>query len=860
MIKGFFIFLLIVFSIASYAQVNSIRQAQNRMVEGKWETARTLLKKALRKDTSNVEAKLVLAEWFFATGNPSQQIDSAYLYLQTALTSFSTLAPKQKEKLSRVELDSNRLLLFRSKIDSTAFEHAKQLNTERSYTDFLQHFRYAKERAVAVELRDEIGFLQALKINTWQSFDGYLQTYPQSHRRVEAQARVDKLLFEDKTRDHRLESYQLFINAFPSSPFALHADQMIFEIATANGSIESFEKFIQLYPRSKKVNFARNLLFYLYVEREQTIPAFLLSDSIQSVIESNKGYWVSVLQNGKFGFLDSLGREVIAPQFQSIDPDYLCGTVRENILVTSNGLINRQGKKISESFPLVKDLGSGFLAVGDSACFQIIHKSGRRIISPCVQDAKVLGGFLAIKKKERWGVYSFTGRPLLPPAWNKIQLIENVLVFDRQEKRILCTPEQVGAVANGKRLPEELVFDEARLFGKQQLLVRNGAMEGIINSQLNFVVPLTRQTLIHTPYGMVRKIDDKYVVTELSKGLDTVRWDKIVQRTDWLILQKDKKENLYSLSRRKIVAAQIDSIKVEQGLAFVYDRDSLRIYLPKSKSITFSRSTTIHFVNSKDSIQYFYSDGKNKKEVVEIHSGRKRFSVDFDKIELLSGNIFLVGKKGKWGLLSKDGMPLLPLEFDALIQNANGLISLLKDKKFGIYDSRKKKLINPVYDQNVVLFATDVLGSAKNKLFGLFGWDGKPLSKFEFDEILPWTDKTIWVRKGIHWQLLEFRTGKTSIDKVKEIKPLIQLPSEQAVLINRDNNWGVVSSIRGVVIPPTYSSIVNIGSDEFPLYFTDKEVREAGVHVVIYYNHEGKFIRKQVYEEDEFENIYCEDN
>lgn len=860
MIKGFFIFLLIVFSIAGYAQVNSIRQAQNRMVEGRWETARTLLKKALRKDTTSVEAKWVLAEWFFATSNPSQQIDSAYIYLQASLASYSRLAPKQKEKLNRVAVDSSRLIFFRTKIDSAAFERAKQLNTEKSYSNFLGQFRYAKERAVAVELRDEIGFLQALKINTWRSFDGYLQTYPQSHRRVEAQARVDKLLFEDKTRDHRLESYQAFVKSFPNSPFVPQADQMIFEISTANGSIESFEKFIQFYPRSSTINFARDLLFYLYLEREQAMPDFLLTDSLQSVIASNKGYWVPVLQNGKFGFLDSLGRDAIALQFESIDPSYLCGMVRENILVTSNGLINRQGKKISESFPVVKDLGSGFLAVGDSACFQIIHKSGRRIISACVQDAKVLAGFLAIKKNDGWGVYSFTGRPLLPPSWNKIQLIENVFVFERQEKRILCTPEQVGAVANGKHLPEELVFDEARLFGKDLLLVRNAAMEGIINSQLNFVVPLTRQTLIHTPYGIVRKTNDKYVVTELSKGLDTVRWDKIVQRTDWLILQKDKKENLYSLSRRKIVAAQIDSIKVEQGLAFVYDGDSLRIYLPKSKSITFSRSTTIHFVNSKDSIQYFYSDGKNKKEVVEIHSGRKRFSVDFDKIELLSGNIFLVGKKGKWGLLSKDGMPLLPLEFDALIQNANGLISLLKDKKFGIYDSRKKKLINPVYDQNVVLFATDVLGSAKNKLYGLFGWDGKPLSKFEFDEILPWTDKSIWVRKGIYWQLLEFRTGKTSIDKVKEIKPLIQLPSEQAVLINRDNNWGVVSSIRGVVIPPTYSSIVNIGSDEFPLYFTDKEVREAGVHVVIYYNHEGKFIRKQVYEEDEFENIYCEDN
>ncbi|MFM7485659.1 MAG: hypothetical protein ACKO13_01935, partial [Cytophagales bacterium] len=71
---------------------------------------------------------------------------------------------------------------------------------------------------------------------------------------------------------------------------------------------------------------------------------------------------------------------------------------------------------------------------------------------------------------------------------------------------------------------------------------------------------------------------------------------------------------------------------------------------------------------------------------------------------------------------------------------------------------------------------------------------------------------------------------------------------------------GVISSQFGIVIPVNFSMVTNIGSLEQPLYFTDKEVEEAGVHVVIYYDAAGKFIRKQVYEDEEFETIVCDDD
>ena len=40
---------------------------------------------------------------------------------------------------------------------------------------------------------------------------------------------------------------------------------------------------------------------------------------------------------------------------------------------------------------------------------------------------------------------------------------------------------------------------------------------------------------------------------------------------------------------------------------------------------------------------------------------------------------------------------------------------------------------------------------------------------------------------------------------------------------------------------------------------TEKEVEEAGIFVVVYFDKQGKLVRKQAYEEEEYERILCED-
>jgi WG containing repeat len=860
-LRPFFICLSLFIVATSFAQVNGVRQAQSRMEKGKWESAEQFLRKAIHKDSTNVESKFIMAQWFFAKANPNRQIDSAYQYTKTALMSFTRLSAKQKERLQRIDLDSNSFIRFRTKIDSAAFERAKELNTEKSYTEFIKNFSTAKQQPAAMELRDEIGFMEALKINTWKSFQTYVNTYPQSYRKTEAMQRYEKLLYEEKTHDHKLESYREFLSEFPTSSFALEAEKHIFEISTAAGAGESFVQFIQdpLITHTHFKNQSRDILFHLLQEQEQKMTENLLTDSLSNVIKLNAGYWIPILQKGKFGFLDSLGREVIAPKYDSIDESYLCGSVKNDILKTNEGLISRSGKIFNSKSGIARDIGFGFLIVGDSTCLQLMHKSGKKIISSCMDDYQVIANsFLAAKKNNSWGLYALNGRQLLPANWQSVQGIENVIVLSQLDKKTVCTPAQLAAVANGNKLPGDFVFDEVRSAGSGFLLVRNGALEGILNSKLEFTVPLDRQSLSLTPYGLVRKVNSKYLISGVSAELEEISWDRILFNKQWLLLTKAGQQNLFDLTNKKMIASDADSIWFDRGLAFVNEKDSMRIHINSKRNISFAKDFKISFIKAKDSVRYFFTESKNKKAVFDITSGSRLFVLEFDQIESLTANTFLAIRKNKMGVLSREGKIILPIEYDAIVKSNTEFVSLFKEKKFGLFDLNKKTLIKPLFDKNLIVLNPELLAASKDKLYALISWDGKPLTKFEFDEIQPWTINLIWGRKNFSWQLFDFQSGKLVMDKVKSFRLISLSHNEKVLLVHLENFYGIISTTKGVIIPPTFSSIVNIGTEEYPLYFTDKEVEEASVHVVIYYDGDGKFLRKQVYEDEEFEKIFCD--
>ncbi|GHM98785.1 hypothetical protein WSM22_02750 [Cytophagales bacterium WSM2-2] len=823
------------------------------MAQGNWTAARQSLFKIVHKDTLNVEAEILLSRWFFSNRNPNGNIDSAYKYCQAAIASFRMLAPKQKEKLKPT--DSVVIVLLQVKIDSAAFDRAKQVNTEKAYNDFLSGYPLTSHRVVATELRDESAFLEVLRKNSFQSFQEYIQRYPKSHRAKEAKTRYERLLFETRTGDRKLKSYESFVKDYPKSPFRFESERNIFAVLTANGASANFKKFIHDHPANSFTSFARDILFHVSRENEERFPEEFLTDSLKNVLSLNRLPWVPVYKNGKYGFIDSEGKETLPLRFESVEENYKCGSVTEDILMTSEGLVSRSGRNLS-GLKFFKDLGYGFLKLTDSCGARVMHKSGRMVLNDCWQDVAVLDGrFLLMKKDDLTGIGTLSGRILLAPQFNTVELVGEVFVLDRMGKKSLCTTAQLASVVDGNPLTETFVFDEVKSVGNGMIQVRNGSLEGIVNSNLHYEIPLAIQQLVFTPFGLVRKVNDQFVFSAFPE-LSQTSWDKYSHYHQWLRLRSSSGEKLFDTHSKKIIEHQPDSLWFENGLAFARLRDSIHIHINTTNRLSIAKDAKVFFIKSPDSIRYFFIEQKNKKIVFNIASGTKLFATDYDYLESLDLEYFLVTRKNKKGLLSQSGKIILPAEYDALILN-HGLLSLYKDKKFGLLDLVRKGMIKPTFEKNIMSMDSSTLIAYQNGYYGLIDWQAKPLTGFEFEEIQRWNKDMIWVKKDFEWVLFDFRKQRKILTRIKSFQVIKNAADEMVALVKQDNFFGVVSSSRGIIIAPSFSFVMNLGTEEEPVYFTSKEVEEAGIVVVIYYDKNGKLLRKQVYEDEEYSRIVC---
>lgn len=458
------------FANGANAQLNIERTALNRLQSGKWERALHLLQKSLRKDTSNVEANYVMTRWFLTPGNPEFQVDSAHHYIRKTEKLFYQLSFRDRERVQRFPIDSLILKVLHDKIDSTAFERAKLINTEEAYNRFIVSFPLAQQLNNAIELRDEVSFLESLKINTYHSFNDYLVRYPQSHRAREARDRYEKLLFEEKTKDEKLTSYKSFFENYPMSPYSAATQKEIFELITAPGDPETFLQYLKEYPHGLFAKFARDILFHLSIERDEEIPKSIASDSLTQIINLNARFWIPFYKNGLFGFMDQEGQEMLSPQFEDIEEEYKCGAIKDDILIVKSGVYSRSGKRLAEQGTVISHIGSGFMKAERRGCIKLIHKSGVIVISTCHTDYKIVGNnFIAALNGQTWTLFTLTGRPLGISGIDDVKEMEGVIVLTRKEKKYLTTVEQIAGLTQHQELKDDLVFDEIIAIDKHLL-------------------------------------------------------------------------------------------------------------------------------------------------------------------------------------------------------------------------------------------------------------------------------------------------------------------------------------------------------------------------------------------------------
>jgi hypothetical protein len=834
------------------------RSALSNLRKEKWARAYGQLHKMTKKDSASILTKYLYSVYFFTPKNPAHHVDSAHYFALRATSAFRSAGAKQREKLKKFPLDSVILLRFHNKIDSAAFEQTRIINTENSYLHFLSSYAHSVHKNEAMKLRDEAAWVQALKQNTYQSFFEFMAKYPEAQRAAEAKKQYETLLYAYKTKDRKLKSYEIFLTEYPNSPYRREVERNIFEIYTASGSKDVFDKFIRNYPGNPYIHQAKDILYHILIESDPhvALPDYLETDSLRSIHDESADYLVPFLQDGKFEFMNKRGDVVIKTSVNEIDKIYRCGDITEDMLLVDHKILSKNGKVIySGEIDHFDDLGYGFLKINNNGHVTVLHKTGYEIAEQSAETAKLLNGkFIAFQKDGRWSVWTLTGRKIIDYEWDQISNIGEVVVLQKQNKFKLAKYTEIAQVADQQKLRSQDFFDQIKALKNDFIWARTGEYEGILDRNLNTLVPFEKHLLTPSNFGTISSTAYGVKIYNLKGNVSGI-FENVKSNEQWTAVRLSGAWRLFNTENYHYQSAAFDSVGFIGPFAVGYELDSITVYLREEHHYQFP-TTRLEFIPGGDSVSYLLVDAGEKKSLYNTE-GLKIFTVNYDKVGYAGNNIFIVSKKEKKGLITADAKVILPAEYDAIGSVKDMTISVLKNMKFGLFDITRRRLIKPQFDKNLNRYSSDLLTGFKDGLYGLIDWDGKARSKFEFEEIMFWNETEALVKKNQQWMLYEVPTQKILISGIKDFKMVSEIEDEKIAIIHHENSYGVLSSLKGLILPINFTDVKNVGSLEAPLYFTEKHVEEASTYIVVYYNKEGEEVRRQVYEEDDYEQIYC---
>ena len=585
-----------------------------------------------------------------------------------------------------------------------------------------------------------------------------------------------------------------------------------------------------------------------------------MNDSLRNLQAMQNTYLVPVLKNGLFGFINEAGKEIIPTAFETIFPDYLCGNITDDVLILDNKLIARNGSQVyAGRVEEVSDLGIGFLKIKTGDYYGLIHKAGFTF-ADSIEDARILNKrYVALRQEGVWKLYTLTGRALDGGEWHDITSFHDNIIFRKGDKVYIAPKKQLEGIPHGRPVKLSEPFDEVRNWPHDLIWVRSGQFQGALNHAMQIVMRFDKHTLKQTFFGATATVPNGINLYNWA-GQEASTFEEVNIYGPWVAVKKRQSWYLFEPHLQEIESRAYDNIRAEGPFVIGWLADTAYVHFAMSNVETFIKPTHISFVPGKDSTSFLLVEDKQGKSIYDLR-GKKLFTTTFDGIEYAGEEIFVVSKKDKKGLINSAGKILLAPEFDAIGSVKDKVISVLKNKRFGAFHTTLEKIIKPQYDRNLIPYHDRLLTTYKEGFYGFLGWDNKPLSAFEFDEIKYWDDSVALVKKGSVWNFYDIIARKNAENNLRNISFIKNSPEEKIAIIQKDNGYGVISSVANVIIPPSFSDIINLGSGENPLYFTEKHIAEAALFIVIYYDRFGRMLRKEIYEDaQDYDKIYCSDN
>ena len=440
-------------------------------------------------------------------------------------------------------------------------------------------------------------------------------------------------------------------------------------------------------------------------------------------------YLFPVFKDGKWGYVDSVGRVVISPRFEE------ARTFQSRAAVVHYqdgfGMIDAQGKFLVESKYLsLEALSEGRALASDGGLFGFLDRTGKWIIEPLFEKATTFQSGVAVVSLEgKFGVIDRDGQWLVPAEFESLIRLEELPGYYK-----VGLGGRFG-VAHDADLTIACAFREVEIIG-HCLMAESDGTHTIYDTLDNALcdIPVDREVELDEEYGLFTITgpeDTELYDLNGKKRFGPVEF--IDQFIDGLARVEDNGKVGFINAQGKIVVPMrfIDAFNCGQGRVAAWDAETSFVLLMDETGKLISNIGFDHIGAFRDGLAPVSLDGKSGYIDTQ---GKLIIPLDYATTERFENGLGVVSNKGLFGAVDPLGKVIVPLEYDFLSNFSDGEAEYKRGNQYGLINLTGQDLLTTSQPSPSSL-TEGVWLSYSNRKVGALNRAGDLILKHEYDQI-----------------------------------------------------------------------------------------------------------------------------
>ena len=694
-IKSYYITLFLFLFLFSHG--SKITKAYKALSIYNYFEAKHLFEKTIRKKPS--AASYGLATIYARTDNPFSQIDSAAKYIVRAKQLF-----KDTISYSGYHINPQTIQLLSNQIALRGFKTYCHKNEIGYYNYYLKTFFFANDSLIqtCTQLRDSIAFTDAQFYESSDSVRDFLMSYPQSIYNVKALALFNQLQYREQVPNSNLQQLKYFIKKYPLNTYVLDAEKKVYEQTQQLHNADSTYRFIKNYSTAQTTEQAWKSLYSLVVKNYSSeelslflkkYPDYPYNENVVKEISLSQQLLLPItLNNGKAGYIDTLGNWKIMPQYD--DANFFEEGYAAVCKNDSCFYINKEGNKVSDLiFEEVENDHQAVAIVKKNNLFYLVNRSAQ-FISKGYEDINQSSDNLFVCKSSGfYGAINAKGETIIPLIYNKLGDFKNGYAYFLSNKYGLINTKKNTLNADWDWISDVdtnniVVVKSNNQFG---LMQTNGAI--ILQPQFDYIEPCANYIYLvvkNGKYGFYNynercyatAIDYDYNKAYKADDYTTGKNFKLLKNNEVALIDANGRFSINFGTYTNLFFAKCDVIRIQKNNKYGFVDRKLKAITP----IDFDKATD--FENETAIVS------KGNKTMLINKEGKLIYQIKDGTIEKTNGMNYKVTQNNLQGLVNVNGDTQLLQEFEEIKQlKAHFYVCIKPDGFIYLWNELTKKII-----------------------------------------------------------------------------------------------------------------------------------------------------------------------